>query len=118
MKNTFDIKVVLGQNVRHLRDASGLTQQELADKADVESGGYISRVENGKKWPRPDILATIAKSLKVEVKDLFDQKSSKANSKENVAYEKWANKFGTIFKKMKEADIQHLYDYVKRTYRK
>ena len=41
-----DIRVVIGRNVRRLRVAKGLTQEELSARCDFDQR-YISQVENG-----------------------------------------------------------------------
>ena len=48
----------------------GLTQEELAEKASV-STHYIAMIETCKKYPKPDMLEHIAKTLKIEPHKLF-----------------------------------------------
>lgn len=43
-----DIRVVIGRNVRRLRVAKGLTQEELSDRCDFDQR-YISQVETGQR---------------------------------------------------------------------
>lgn len=43
-----DPKRAFGQSVRALREARGLTQSELAEKADLQSWKYIGTVENAR----------------------------------------------------------------------
>ena len=45
-----DIRYTLGQNVKSLRNAAGLSQEALAVLVDVDQG-YISRLEAGEKNP-------------------------------------------------------------------
>ncbi|NMF00047.1 helix-turn-helix domain-containing protein [Aneurinibacillus aneurinilyticus] len=56
---------MIGTRVRQLREKSGMTAVELAEKSGV-SQGYISQIENGKR-PNPgeDILRKIADALGV-----------------------------------------------------
>jgi len=65
-----DIKAVLGKNIKFLRNRRGFTQAVLAEKADI-SIIFMSSIERGSKYPKPDILARIAKVLDVEVFELF-----------------------------------------------
>lgn len=58
-----------GQNVRKLRDASGLTQQSVAKKADLDPT-YISGIERGVRNPSLLSIARIAKALRVSVSEL------------------------------------------------
>jgi transcriptional regulator with XRE-family HTH domain len=47
-----------------------MTQEELAEKAMV-STHYIAMIETCKKYPKPDMLEHIAKTLKIEPYKLF-----------------------------------------------
>jgi len=47
-----------------------MTQAELAEKASV-STHYIAMIETCKKYPKPDMLEQIAKSLEIEPYKLF-----------------------------------------------
>jgi transcriptional regulator with XRE-family HTH domain len=58
-----------GQNVRRLRDASGLTQERLADKADLDPT-YISGIERGVRNPTLLIISRLAKALGVPLSEL------------------------------------------------
>jgi transcriptional regulator with XRE-family HTH domain len=64
------IKITLGRNIKLLRTRRGITQAVLAEKANI-SIIFLSSVERGTKYPRPDILARLAKALEVEVFELF-----------------------------------------------
>lgn len=60
---------LLASNLRVYRKLSGLSQEKLAEKADLHPV-YISAVERGVKTISVDALYRIAKVLKVEVADL------------------------------------------------
>jgi transcriptional regulator with XRE-family HTH domain len=47
-----------------------MTQAELAEKASM-STHYIAMIETCKKYPKPDMLEQIAKSLEIEPYKLF-----------------------------------------------
>ena len=65
------IEKVLGKRIAEIRKSNGLTQESLAEKTGY-SVEFISLVERGQNAPSVAGLAKIAKTLKVEVKDLFD----------------------------------------------
>ena len=48
----------------------GMTQEELAEKAGV-STHYIAMIETCKKYPKPDMLEHLAKTLEIEPYKLF-----------------------------------------------
>jgi transcriptional regulator with XRE-family HTH domain len=64
------IKDTLGKNIKIFRARRGLSQADLAEKADI-SIPFLSSIERGLKYPLPDMLAKIADSLGVEVNQLF-----------------------------------------------
>lgn len=55
---------VIADNVRNLRKAAELSQEELADEAGVDRT-YISQVERGQRNITVSVLAKIASALKV-----------------------------------------------------
>jgi transcriptional regulator with XRE-family HTH domain len=64
------VKATLGKNIKFLRTQRDFTQAVLAEKADI-SIIFLSSIERGTKYPKPDILARIANALEVEVFELF-----------------------------------------------
>jgi transcriptional regulator with XRE-family HTH domain len=60
---------LLGEAVRGKRREAGLTQEKLAEKAEL-SAIFIRRIERGKESPSMDNLFKIARALGVRVKDL------------------------------------------------
>ena len=60
---------LLGEAVRSKRRQAELSQERLAEKADL-STVFISRIERGKESPSVDNLVKIAKALGVRVRDL------------------------------------------------
>ena len=58
--------------LRHLREAKGMTQADLAKKAKVDQG-YISMLEAGqKKNPGINVLKRLARALGVPVTELLE----------------------------------------------
>jgi transcriptional regulator with XRE-family HTH domain len=60
----------LGEAVRQHRKQKNLSQEKLAEKADL-STVFISEVENGKKTISVDALIRIARTLKVDIRVFF-----------------------------------------------
>lgn len=54
----------LGDTVRRLRDASGLTQDELAGAAGI-TASHLSHIESGRREPSLRVLREIARSVEV-----------------------------------------------------
>lgn len=70
MKATIPLR--LGQVIRDLRIAAGLSQVEFAERSGLYQT-YLSRVENGKANPSLNAMQVIAQTLGISIFDLFDQ---------------------------------------------
>lgn len=71
MKRRMDhVCKVLGHNVKALRLAHDLSQEELAFRADLDRT-YISQIERGVSNPSVLVLVKIAEVLGTEIQELF-----------------------------------------------
>jgi len=64
------IRDVLAENLKENRRLRGLTQEQLAEKANVSSH-YVAMVETRKTFPKPEMLERFAKTLGIEPHQLF-----------------------------------------------
>lgn len=64
-------------NVKLIREATGLTQKALAEAANI-SAPFLHDLENGNRNARPETWARIAKVLGCTVEDLKDRKEETA----------------------------------------
>ena len=78
-----EIKNALGKNIKYLRFHRQYSQAELAERADI-SITFLSNIERGLKFPKPDVLAKIAQSLEVEVFQLFKAEIVPNDNKEMI----------------------------------
>jgi transcriptional regulator with XRE-family HTH domain len=69
VKPNLKYRRTLGDAIRFYRKAAGLSQEKLAEKAELHPV-YVSTVERGAKTISMDALMRIAKALKVRVRDL------------------------------------------------
>jgi len=60
---------ILGENIRASRKQAGLSQEKLAEKAELNSA-YVSDVERGKENISVDALMRIANALGATLNDL------------------------------------------------
>lgn len=67
---------VLGGNVKTLRQALGISQEELAFRAELDRT-YISQIERGVSNPSVFVLLKVANVLGVELAGLFISRKSK-----------------------------------------
>ncbi len=66
----------IGQKINSLRTQKGLTQEELADRAEL-SKGFISQVERNLTSPSIATLIDILQCLGTDLKDFFDDQEDK-----------------------------------------
>jgi len=64
------IQKQLGKRVRNLRLAKGLSQEDLAFRADVHRT-YLGGIERGERNPSLKNIAAIAKALDTTLQELF-----------------------------------------------
>ncbi len=60
----------IGANLRRLRQGQSMTQEVLADAADLDVR-YVQRIERGQVNPSISVLVQLANSLAVEVEELL-----------------------------------------------
>lgn len=65
------LKILLGEQIRNIRKACGLTQEQLAELLEIDQK-QVSCIERGINTPSMDRLQKIAEVLDVSVRDLFD----------------------------------------------
>lgn len=70
MKNPALIQA-FGAHLRALRKARGLSQQALADEADL-SWPTVQRMEAGTQAATLDVLASLARALEMPLRELVD----------------------------------------------
>jgi transcriptional regulator with XRE-family HTH domain len=68
-----NINTIIGKNVRTLREAKDISQEELAFRADVHRA-YIGQVERAERNLTVKSLEKIAKGLGIQVAELFSLK--------------------------------------------
>ena len=61
---------ILGDTIRQYRKQAGLSQEKLAEKADLHPV-YIGKIERGEQWVSLHALLRIAKAVKIPVKEFF-----------------------------------------------
>ena len=70
-----EIREVLALNLRKFRQAKGLSQEELADRAEIDRT-YISAVERSVYAASIDVVDRLARGLGVEAADLLRRPSA------------------------------------------
>lgn len=110
-----DIGRQIGNNIRTLRKAKGLSQEQLALRADINAS-YMGQVERGEKNPTIDVLHKIAAALHIPLETVVHIQSENAQldapqAEENTPYaEKIASQLHGLSLKEQEA----VYKFVKQ----
>ncbi|MGY3214089.1 helix-turn-helix domain-containing protein [Mucilaginibacter sp. HD30] len=65
------IKADVGLRVRELRNNIGISQEALANKAEIDRT-YVTDVENGRRNISIELLLKITSALEISIKDFFD----------------------------------------------
>jgi transcriptional regulator with XRE-family HTH domain len=78
------IRDVLAKNVRKYRQAAGLSQEELADRAEIDRT-YISSIERSVYAATIDVVDRLAKALAVEASDLLVRPRKRSASKTSTS---------------------------------
>ena len=71
-----DIKVKIGHRIKELRKKIGISQEALANQAEVDRT-YVTDVENGRRNVSVKILERLIKALNASFADFFDSKEFK-----------------------------------------
>jgi transcriptional regulator with XRE-family HTH domain len=64
------LEVILGLNVRRLRNAAGLTQEELAAEVGIDMR-YLGGIERGQENPSLAVIGELAKALRTPAASLL-----------------------------------------------
>jgi transcriptional regulator with XRE-family HTH domain len=88
---TSDVAVIVGENVRALRERRGESQQRFAQRACFDRAN-LNRLEKGMRNPNLTTLAKIAKALDVEPWELLCDPSMPRSSRKKAAKRKGRNR--------------------------
>lgn len=91
-------------NLKKIRKARGLTQNELADKVNVTES-FISQCETGKKSPSLEVALRIAEALDCETADLVTKRMGLLNLIEDKKITATIDGDGELFDIIKLSDL-------------
>jgi transcriptional regulator with XRE-family HTH domain len=74
-----DVRARVGVNLQRLRREKGLSQEELADRAQIHQT-YLSGVERGRRNPTITVLQRIAEALEADITDLVERRQQRDRS--------------------------------------
>jgi len=83
-------KKLIGLRIKELRKRRGLSQEEIAEKAET-SPNYVSRMERGTENPTLDMLIKLSEALEVDMWEVFDFKHQETPKALREMVKKFAN---------------------------
>ncbi len=87
------LRFTLGLKVRVLRQERGLQLSQLAERAQM-AVSYLSEIEKGKKFPKPEKLLELARALGVSYDELVSQKvDGRLGAVRSVLDSEWFREF-------------------------
>ncbi len=75
--NPENLKIIFGIKIKSYRTEQGLSLQELSRRTGLATS-YLSEIESGKKYPKPDKLLRLADTLGIDYDTLVSTKLSKS----------------------------------------
>jgi transcriptional regulator with XRE-family HTH domain len=78
-----DIKEILAANLKEYRRKRGLTQEKLAEQADM-SLHYLAMLELARKFPSGEMLERLAAALNIETHQLVEVSSTPEDALERL----------------------------------
>ena len=70
MARALQPRKILGETIRNYRNQAGMSQEKLAEKADLHPV-YVGKVERGEQWISLHALLRVAAALRVRARDLI-----------------------------------------------
>lgn len=101
----------LGQRIKQMREAKGLSQSELAGKAMIAQS-TLSYIEAGKKSPTFETLRAISEGLNASVMDILKFNDDDVSGKSVESYDK------SMRKSLTEEEIKQLVEFSTLIYKK
>ena len=94
-----EVQSVLAYNIKKCRKTKGLTQEQLAEKAQT-STNYLGSIETGKKYPSPQMMDKLAKALDINPLELFKKESPNIQSIKRSLEEKIQEVLNDVLKSL------------------
>ena len=99
----------IGDNIRTIRKSKGLSQEQLALRADINSS-YMGQVERGEKSPTIDVLGKIAHALNCPLEKIVNITSTLDEQESDTYADKIAHQLHGLSAKEQEV----VYKFVKQ----
>lgn len=110
-----EIAGLIGENIRLLRKKRGLSQEQLAFRADINAS-YMGQVERGEKNPTIDVLSKIALALQTPIEQIVNVISitHEADHNDDNDENGYANKIAHQLNGLSLKEQEAVYKFVKQ----
>ncbi|MFD0716115.1 helix-turn-helix domain-containing protein [Paenibacillus sp. GCM10027626] len=98
-----ELRLLVGERIRVIRKAKGLTQLQLAELSNLDDA-YIGAVERGERNFTIDTLEKIHTALQVDVTHLF--RNDDVKSKDEIARQQATDEFIAVISNLKSEQIE------------
>lgn len=109
VKTVSRIARLVGERIRDCRKGLGLSQEQLAFKAGLNTS-YMGQVERGEKSPTIDSLEKIATALDVTLEDLFSFHYNRSSKMDTTLI----NKIAILLHGRTEMEQEAVYNFIKQ----
>ncbi|MBQ8212057.1 MAG: helix-turn-helix transcriptional regulator [Treponema sp.] len=79
----YELQKRFSENLKKLRKAEGLTQEKLAERAQI-STQMINDIEGCRRWPSEKTITKIVNVLKIDVERLFEKEDAKKTGNSEI----------------------------------
>jgi len=107
-----EIAGLVGENIRLLRKKRGLSQEQLAFRADINAS-YMGQVERGEKNPTIDVLSKIAHALQTPLEKIVNVESS-PDAEDDTDDEGYATKIVHQMNGLSLKEQEAVYKFIKQ----
>ena len=108
-------KIIIGRNIRRLRDNHGLSTEELAGMLDL-SVAFIGLIERGQRGLKLDNLIKLTEIFSIDINDLiqpnYDSGSTVSEGKENLK-EKRRKTLNSLVYDLDEKELEFVISCIK-----
>lgn len=102
-----DITKIVGDRIRIIRKERGLSQEQLANKADIEPS-HLGRLERGERNPSLVSLQKVINALEITFEDLFKYIQPSQGDIDNTTLSLLINKLATLSIEEQKLMLKHL----------
>jgi transcriptional regulator with XRE-family HTH domain len=110
-----ELRSLLGQNLKALRNRRNWSQADLSEYADI-SINFLGDIERGKKWPHPDTLSRLAEALGIKAFELFRDEEPIPGPDSKVLMDRFVQDVTLTISKSLSLSVSQSVDHIRKQY--